>query len=259
MKTNKLFIGIGLFGLCTLCACSDFDEVNVDPSKTTIESTLPEYFLNNSIGKIQMDPSTGERIYYLNWGDASRAFGEAGMLSVGMYDDDYISSFYYPCISNSINYATIALTEAEKRAAEEPFYGNLRQFARIWRAMLAAQFADCFGPYPLNAAQGVTPVYNSEKETYQFILKELREAVNSIDVSVAPTETQAACDPAYGYDASKWLKLGNSFRMRYAMRLTNTDMAADARTEFEDACKDGNYIKTMDDMLWFASFCSQYG
>lgn len=253
MKTNKLFIGIGLLGLGTLCACSDFDEVNSDPSKTTIESTLPEYFLNNSIGKIQMDPSTGERVYYLNWGDASRAFGEAGMLSVGLYDDDYISSYYYPCISNAINYATIALTEAGKRAAEEPFYGNLRQFARIWRAMLAAQFADSFGPYPINAGQGETPVYNTQKETYQFILKELKEAVDSIDVSVTPTETQAACDPAYGYAADKWLKLGNSFRMRYAMRLTNTDMAADARTEFEDACKDGNYIKTMDDMLWFAS------
>ena len=41
--------------------------------------------------------------------------------------------------------------------------------------------------------------------------------------------------------------------MRYAMRLTNTEIAADAQTEFEDACKGGNFIKDKADMLWFKS------
>ncbi|HJC93945.1 MAG TPA: SusD/RagB family nutrient-binding outer membrane lipoprotein [Candidatus Phocaeicola excrementigallinarum] len=253
MKTNKLYIGVGLLVLGSLSACSDFEDINVDPTKTTIDMTRPEYFLSRSIGMIQMDPSTGERIYYLNWGDAARAFGEAGMLSVGLYDDDYISSFYYPCIANAITYSTIAGDQAALRGESEPFYKNLQQFARIWRAMLVAQYADCFGPYPLNAATGENPVFNTEKETYQYILKELKEAVNGIDTSIAPTATEAACDPGYGYVAEKWLKLGNSLRMRYAMRLTNTDMVGEAQAEFEDACKGGNYIKTKDDMLWFES------
>lgn len=254
MKTiNKIFIGLGLIGMTGLYSCSDFDEVNTDPSKTPIESTLPEYFLNNAIGKIQMDPSTGERIYYLNWGDAARAFGEAGMLSVGLYDDSYISNFYYPCLANTITYATFAVNEAAKRADSDAFYKNLEQFARIWRALVIAQFADSFGPYPLDSATGENPVFNSEKETYTFILNELKDAVNKIDVSVNPTEDQAKCDPAYGYVAEKWLKLGNSLRMRYAMRLTNTEIADEAQKEFEDACKSGNYIKSQDDMLWFKS------
>ena len=81
MKTiNKIFIGLGLIGMSGLYSCSDFDEVNSDPSKAPLEWTLPEYFLNSAIGKIQMDPSTGERVYYLNWGDAARAFGEKGSL-----------------------------------------------------------------------------------------------------------------------------------------------------------------------------------
>ena len=55
MKTiNKLFLGLGLLSSFT---CSDFEDINTDPTKTPIESTLPEYFLNNAIGKIQMDPS----------------------------------------------------------------------------------------------------------------------------------------------------------------------------------------------------------
>ena len=254
MKTiNKIFIGLGLVGMSGLYSCSYFDEVNTDPSKTPIESTLPEYFLNNAIGKIQMDPSTGERIYYLNWGDASRAFGEAGMLCVGLYDDSYMSNFYYPCLANTITYVTTAINEAAKRAGSEPFYNNLQQFGRIWRALVIAQFADSFGPYPLNSGSGENPTFNSEKETYRFILDELKDAVNKIDTSITPTEDQAKCDPAYGYVADKWQKLGNSLRMRYAMRLTNTDMASEVKAEFEDACKGGNYIKSQSDMLWFKS------
>ena len=233
MKTiNKIFIGLGLVGMSGLYSCSDFDEVNTDPSKTPIESTLPEYFLNNAISKIQMDPSTGERIYYLNWGDASRAFGEAGMLCVGLYDDSYMSNFYYPCLANTITYVTTAINEAAKRAGSEPFYNNLQQFGRIWRALVIAQFADSFGPYPLNSGSGENPTFNSEKETYRFILDELKDAVNKIDTSITPTEDQAKCDPAYGYVADKWQKLGNSLRMRYALRLTNTDMASEAMAEF---------------------------
>lgn len=252
MKTiNKIFLGLGL--LSGFTACSDFEDINTDPTKTPIESTLPEYFLNNAIGKIQMDPSTGERIYYLNWGDAARAFGEAGMLSVGLYADDYMTNYYYPCLASTITYATTAINEAAKRASSEPFYNNVEQFGRIWRAMVIAQFADSFGPYPLNAAQGDNPTFNSEKETYQFILSELKDAVNKIDTSVSPTEEQAKCDPAYGYVADKWLKFGNSLRMRYAMRLSNTEIANDAQKEFEDACKDGNFIKSQADILWFKS------
>ena len=253
MKTiNKLFIGIGLVG--GLTSCSDFDEVNVDPSKTPIESTLPEYFLNSSMGRIQMNPDVAERIWVYNWADGARACADIGMLSAGLYDDTFISGSYYPCISEAIKYATVAVDEANKRSEELPFNKNLYQFARIWRAMVVGQFADNFGPYPLNAAQdGVNPVFNSEKETYDFILNELSQAVKGIDLSIQPSETQASCDHAYGYDPAKWQKLGNSLRMRYAMRLTNTDLASKAQTEFEDACKGGNYIKTIDDMLWFKS------
>lgn len=249
---NKLFIGIGLVG--GLTACSDFDDVNTDPSKTPIESTLPEYFLNSAMGKFQMNPDVAERIWVYNWADAARTCADIGMLSTGMYDDSHISDSYYPSISYSIKYATLAVDEANKRKDELAFNKNLYQFARIWRAMIIAQFADNFGPYALNAAQDeVNPVFNSQKETYQFILRELKDAVKNIDLSIQPNETQASCDHAYGYNPEKWQKLGNSLRMRYAMRLTNTDMAGEAQKEFEDACKDGNYIKTMNDMLWFKS------
>ena len=76
MKTiNKLFLGLGLIGF-GLTSCSDFDEVNTDPSKTELGSVKSYYALNYSFSKIQMDPSTGERVYVYNWGEGARLFTE---------------------------------------------------------------------------------------------------------------------------------------------------------------------------------------
>ena len=62
---DKLFLGLSLFSL-GLTSCSDFDEVNTDPSKTQLGSVKSYFALNQSFSKIQMDPSTGERVYVYN-------------------------------------------------------------------------------------------------------------------------------------------------------------------------------------------------
>lgn len=253
MKTiNKLFLGLGLIGLSGLYACSDFDEVNTDPSKTPITSVKPQYALNQSIGKSMMDPSTGERVVVYNWGDAARLVADKRHLIVGSYVDDYMTSFYYPCISEALTAVTLAIevTENEdipKSGNEDKFYPNVKQFARIWRAYLISQFTDSFGPYALNAGIGENPTFNSVEEVYDFMLAELKDAASQIDTSVTPTDNQAKCDPFYGYNAQNWVKYANSLRMRLAMRLTNVKPDV-ARQEFEDAIKGGNYIATLADM-----------
>lgn len=253
MKTiNKLFLGLGLLSLSGLYSCSDFDEINSDPSKTPITSVKPQYALNQSIGKSMMDPSTGERVFVYNWGDGARLFGEFQLLSMGGYVDDYMTSFYYPCISDALTAATLAIDVADsedtpKLGNEAEFYPNVKQFARIWRAYLISQFADSFGPYALNAGIGENPTFNSLEEVYTFMLEELKDAAGKINTSVAPNDAQSKCDPFFSYDAKKWVKYANSLRMRLAMRLTNVK-PEQARAEFEDAIKGGNYIQTLDDM-----------
>lgn len=248
MKTiNKLFLGLGLIGF-GLTSCSDFDEVNTDPSKTELGSVKSYYALNYSFSKIQMDPSTGERVYVYNWGEGARLFTEKKHLSIGNYDDDYISSFYYPAIAYAINNANLAIQIAESPTIEvvdQQFYPNMKQFGRIWRAYLLAQFADSFGPcaLPQDLTGGINPVYSSEKDTYNYILDELADAVKSIDTSIEPTEDQAKCDPYFGYDAEKWVKYGNSLRMRLSMRLSNlegrdNEMYNKAVAQFKDAASD---------------------
>lgn len=244
-------------GFCAgLVSCSDFDEVNTNPTAAGEEYVKPQYALNNSIGQAQMNPGTAERIVVYNWASAARICGEMSFLNVGRYSDDYTSSYYYPDLSASIKNATLAITAVENQleaatttAHEKEFFPNVKQFARIWRAYLISEFVDNFGPYPIESFLGENPVFNSEKDDYEFILKELKEAAAAINTSVLPVEAEGKCDPFDNvkYDPVKWQKYANSLRMRLAMRLSNIDKAT-AQTEFEDAAK-GNKILTADDMF----------
>ena len=255
MKTmNKLFLGLGF--CAGLVSCSDFDEVNTNPTAAGEEYVKPQYALNNSIGQAQMNPGTAERIVVYNWASAARICGEMSFLNVSRYSDDYTSSYYYPDLSASIKNATLAITAVENQleaatttAHEKEFFPNVKQFARIWRAYLISEFVDNFGPYPIESFLGENPVFNSEKDDYEFILKELKEAAAAINTSVLPVEAEGKCDPFDNvkYDPVKWQKYANSLRMRLAMRLSNIDKAT-AQAEFEDAAK-GNKILTADDMF----------
>ena len=255
MKTmNKLFLGLGF--CAGLVSCSDFDEVNTNPTAAGEEYVKPQYALNNSIGQAQMNPGTAERIVVYNWASAARICGEMSFLNVGRYSDDYTSAYYYPDLSASIKNATLAITAVENQleaatttAHEKELFPNVKQFARIWRAYLISEFVDNFGPYPIESFLGENPVFNSEKDDYEFILKELKEAAAAINTSVLPVEAEGKCDPFDNvkYDPVKWQKYANSLRMRLAMRLSNIDKAT-AQTEFEDAAK-GNKILTADEMF----------
>lgn len=255
MKTmNKLFLGLGF--CAGLVSCSDFDEVNTNPTAAGEEYVKPQYALNNSIGQAQMNPGTAERVVVYNWASAARICGEMSFLNVGRYSDDYTSAYYYPDLSSSIKNATLAITAVENQleaatttAHEKEFFPNVKQFARIWRAYLISEFVDNFGPYPIESFLGENPVFNSEKDDYEFILKELKEAAAAINTSVLPVEAEGKCDPFDNvkYDPVKWQKYANSLRMHLAMRLSNIDKAT-AQAEFEDAAK-GNKILTADDMF----------
>lgn len=255
MKDIKTII-LGL-GACTaLFSCSDFDEVNTSPITATIEYVKPQFALNNSIAQAKMDPGVSERIVVYSWGSAARVIGEMSFLNVGRYSDDYTSSYYYPCICNSIKNATLAINTADQQLAsgtatahEQKFFPNVKQFARIWRAYLISEFTDNFGPYAIEGFMGENPVFNSEKEVYAFILKELKEASEAIDTSVEAEGDEGSCDTfGNNFNATKWKKLANSLRMRYAMRLSVVDPAT-ARSEFSAAAEGLNVITTQDEIF----------
>jgi hypothetical protein len=221
--------------------------MNVDPTAASVDQVQVEYFINSSIIGAQQDPNIAERVFVLYWKDAGR-MDRIGSLSEGYYSEDW-SSQYYTYVSRwlkDINTAVRVADEQIESGNSKAYTNNLKQIARIWRAYLMSEMADNFGPMPIDGFQGINPDYNSVKDVYYFILDELKEASNSLELDVNNPDNLKNGDPAYGYNYTKWKQYANSLRMRFAMRLSEVD-AAKAKTEFEDAVSGGVYVATLDD------------
>ena len=247
---RKILKKTGLVGgvLLAFLSCSDFEEVNIDPVAAGADQVQIEYFINASIGGAQQDPHIAERVFVLYWDDAGH-MTRVGTLSEGSPNDGWTSDYYNGWVSKWLRNINAGINIADEQLAagstkiQTP---NLREVARIWRAYIMSEMADNFGPIPIDGFQGVNPEYSDVKDTYYYMLQELKEATNALDLEVAkPDESLKKLDPAYGYDYAKWKKYGNSLRMRLAMRLSEVDPAK-AQAEFENAVAD-QFIQVADD------------
>ena len=247
---NRWLVGL-LLMMGLFVSCNDFLEINEDPNQVREDDVKPEWFLNASIIGAQMNPEIAERIFILTWNRAAR-FNRGSGFTIGTDNNDYVTLY----LSNSyavkwLNQATKAIQLGNKKiengeATVFPYYKNVVQMARIWRAYLNAEVSDGVGPIPaLDAFSGMPGAYDSVEEIYQFILQELREAEEALDTSIDMSD-MANEDAFYAGNVTMWKKYANSLRMRLAMRIVNVDPQL-AQTEFEDAAAKG-YISSLTEL-----------
>lgn len=235
MKRLTYKAGILAAMITAVASCSKFDEINVNPQAASADQVQVEYFINNSIIGAQQDPHVAERAFVLYWKTAGHQQAGGG-ISSGSANDGW-SSDYYRYASDWLNSINSGIQVAEEKIASgnvKPYTSNLLQVARIWRVYLMSELSDNFGPIPINGFQGVNPDFSDLKSVYYFLLSELTDASNKLDVAVSNPANLAKQDPAYGYNYTKWKRYANSMRLRLAMRLSEVD-AAKAKSEFEAA------------------------
>lgn len=252
MKQNiiKFSLITSLF-LVGVTSCKKFESINTNPVAANGDQVQVEYFINNAIVGAQQDPHIAERAFVLYWKTAARQH-LATVIAGGSYDDGWSSDYwrYSSGWLNSINTAVQIGEEQTAKGTNKPYTNNLVQIARIWRTYLLSELADNFGPVAIDAFKGVNPQYVSVKDVYYYLLSELKDASNKINVSVAkPTVTnEDKISFSYRYDYAKWKKYANSMRMRFAMRIAEVD-AAKAKQEFEEAVSGSNFIKDASDVF----------
>lgn len=116
--------------------------------------------------------------------------------------------------------------------------------AQIMRSLIIGYITDVWGDVPYSAAlRGdaangtIQPAYDTQKDIYTSIFKDLAEAVTGIVAPPSAASTYGpvgAADPIYGGSRLQWQRFANSLRARHAMRLANVD-AATAQTEINAA------------------------
>ncbi|MCD7713264.1 MAG: SusD/RagB family nutrient-binding outer membrane lipoprotein [Firmicutes bacterium] len=118
-------------------------------------------------------------------------------------------------------------------------FQQMYHIARIMTAEGTGRITDVFGDIPYSeASRGIDkPKYDSQKDIYYDILKELKEATDALEAANyggVQQKSYGSQDLVYGGSADSWICLGNSLRLRYAMRLSYVDPEK-AKAEVEDA------------------------
>ncbi len=128
------------------------------------------------------------------------------------------------------------ITDAEFRTTNDPLKVNINSALRIYRVYLMSIITDVYGDVPYSEAgkgfleANFNPRFDTQEEIYNDFFIELSESVDNLDAS----KDKITGDVVYNGDIAKWRKLGNSLRLRYAMRIS--DVAPQkAQEEFEKA------------------------
>ena len=132
----------------------------------------------------------------------------------------------------------------------DPLQSNTYNEARIWKAYAFMILTDTYGDIPyFEAGQGYTteiiaPKYDKQESIYKDILKEFDEASAALSTAQAVVTT----DILYGGNITNWKKLGYSFMLRAAMRLSKVD-AATAQTYVKKAVAGGLFQANADNSV----------
>jgi hypothetical protein len=117
--------------------------------------------------------------------------------------------------------------------------GDSLQFsvAQVLKIIGISKTTDSYGPIPYSAIEtgSFTPAFDSQEQIYRSFFPELDKAINILyRYGAAAGKPLGRYDLIFGGDYLKWAKLGNSLKLRLAMRLAYVDPAK-ARQYAEEA------------------------
>lgn len=130
-------------------------------------------------------------------------------------------------------------TDPEKKA--------LNAIARIWKVWTIHRATDYYGPFPytyIGRDSTVVP-YDKQEDIYHDLFKELKEATADLEANI-DQPSYGDADVIFGGDNMKWLKFGNTLRLRLAIRISGVEPDK-AKEEAEAAVAGGVMTELSDD------------
>ncbi|MES1216536.1 MAG: SusD/RagB family nutrient-binding outer membrane lipoprotein [Bacteroidota bacterium] len=136
-------------------------------------------------------------------------------------------------------------TDPEKKA--------LNAIARIWKVWTVHRATDYYGPFPYTyiGYDSTSIPYDSQKDIYMDLFKELKEATADLSQNISQPSYGDA-DVIFAGDNEKWLKFGNTLRLRLAIRISDVEHAM-AKEEAEAAVAGGVMTDLSDDAYLLSS------
>ena len=214
-------IALGCMAFPTACT-DDFEEVNSNPNKI-YKVDLGDVWS----GTVKRSMDFFSEVNYNRLFNFSRSiivqYSTNPSQDTG---DSYFKKFYVEIMRD--------LVALERRYSENPEdFGTRLAVIKTWKSYCYYMMASLYGPVPMSDAISDGSdnkryyAYDSEKDIYTAILKDLDEAYVLFENG---SSTEALeMDPVYGEggsgapDLGKWKKFANSLRLNVAMHVRNLD------------------------------------
>lgn len=229
MKLQTVFILMSAIMVMAFTACrKDLLNTNTDPNAVSVDKFDPNLLLTASqlyyvgVGAGQEVEETeieGAGCFIQHWASLN-FWGDKYTLNPGGWGD-YFDAAYGSQVKNVVDLYHIS---------NKPQYRNLHQMARIVRALIFERLTDIYGDIPYSQAgeayysQIYFPVYDKQQDIYADMLKEVSQAVDSLDEGADKVTGDLYYSGATDQIA-EWKKFGNTLLLRMAMRLTKVDPA----------------------------------
>lgn len=238
-KYNIALLGltVGLLAGCT----GNFEEMNKNPlqpievSPALLLPKMQQYGFNCRSWEYQV----GENLHTNQYAQYMACSTSNFLTDRYVWNDAWVKQSFWPAY---YTYISKNQHNVKQMLAAHPEYDNMYQVMRIMATMVAARTTDLFGDIPyFEAGQGnLEPAYDSQKDIYYDLFKELKEAAESLKNNQSdPLQNgYGTSDLIYDGDLGKWIKLANSIRLRLALRLSFIDPDK-AKSEGEAAISGG--------------------
>lgn len=238
INNKKVKLLAMLLAFFALTGCKrDFFDVNENPNnpaESTPRLTLP-------VAQAEIATMQGTRLTYLgqfimyNWATPSNwsANQEFARYNVN-------ANFFSDIFENSYIGPLKNLTYIENYVDESGTidYSIYKGIATILKAYQYQLLVDLYGDVPYSDANqrrlNISPKYDKAEDIYKDNIRKLTEVVAMLDKVPANAENPGSQDVMFGGDIKKWQKFANTLKMRYLLRLTNTNQNAYLTTGFKE-------------------------
>lgn len=213
-----------LAAVCSVTACNDLTELNVNPNQLGAEKINSKYVLTSALSH-----SANYYIRDYTYGYTS----DHGISEAMQYmQRDYIGYEINSFVWKPLEYATMqSLTDSQTLLNNSELESNeeLKRYykgvATIMRAFWFGFYTSAWGDIPYSQAlqgnnQLFKPTYDSQKDVFKGIIQELKNA-NELLEGLGTQSTVGSADILYEGDAAKWRKFANALRLRYYVRLAD--------------------------------------
>ena len=232
LQTIKI-IAVALIIMSFASCAKDLLKTNTDPNAVSVDAFDPNniltavqlYYTGSTDNAIEVEETEimGAGCMIQHFASTSGYFfGDKYLLSLGGFGT-FFDHAYPSTIKNVVDLVTTT--------TGKPQYANLHQIARIMKVLSFEKITDVYGDVPyFNAGQAYHesiyfPAYDKQQDIYTDMIKEVSEAVDSLDENGDLPIGDMFYSQGGGDQIAQWKRFGNTLLLRLGMRLTKVDPA----------------------------------